>query len=128
MSILILGFPQDIHLHAVRWALDRVGADHQLLYTPDLPQRLRASIHMASDAPATARFDDGITRGASGGFDAAATATIRPSVSGVPRDEPSLTTTEAAPASASVTSATERIRSAAMFPRASAFVSASGRR
>ena len=61
MTILILGFPQDIHLHAVRWALDQVGADHHVVYTPDLPQLLRASIRMAPGAPPTASFRDGTT-------------------------------------------------------------------
>jgi hypothetical protein len=70
MSILILGFPRDIHIHAVRWALDQVGADHQVLYTPDLPQMLRASIHMAPGASPMASFHSGETRGATGGYHA----------------------------------------------------------
>ena len=70
MSILIFGFPQDIHLHAVRWALNQVGADHQVVYTPDLPQLLRASIFMAPGAHPTASFRDGSTRGATGGYHA----------------------------------------------------------
>lgn len=70
MSILILGFPHDIHIHAVLWALDHVGAAHQLLYTPDLPQMLRASIHMGGGAPTTASFRQGDMRGTSGSYDA----------------------------------------------------------
>ena len=69
MSILILGFPQDIHLHAVRWALNQVGAEHQVLYSPDLPQLLRGSVHMCSDAPPAASFRAGAARGASGHYD-----------------------------------------------------------
>jgi hypothetical protein len=68
MSILIFGFPQDIHLHAVRWALDQVGVDHQMVYTPDLPQLLRASIHMAPGAQPRASYRDGTACGATGAY------------------------------------------------------------
>jgi len=69
MGILILGFPRDIHLHAVRWALDRIGARHEALYTPDLPQLLRASIQMGPSTTPTASFRAGETRGATGDYD-----------------------------------------------------------
>jgi hypothetical protein len=69
MTILILGFPRDIHIHAVRWALDQAGADHQVLYTPDLPQSLRASVHMSVDGPDTASFRDGVASGSTGRYD-----------------------------------------------------------
>lgn len=68
MSILILGFPRDIHIHAVRWALDQVGAKHQVLYTPDLPNSLRASVHICGNT-ATASFHDGLSGGATGMYD-----------------------------------------------------------
>jgi glutathione synthase/RimK-type ligase-like ATP-grasp enzyme len=70
MSILIFGFPQDIHLHAVRWALNQVGAGHQVVYTPDLPQLLRGSILMAPGMATTASFRNGITAGATGAYHA----------------------------------------------------------
>ena len=70
MSILIFGFPQDIHLHAVRWALDQLGAEHQVVYTPDLPQLLRASIVMAPGTRPTASFRDGTARGTTGNYHA----------------------------------------------------------
>ena len=54
MSILILGFPGDVHIHAVRWALDQAGADHHALYTPDLPQVLRASVRLGGGMAPTA--------------------------------------------------------------------------
>jgi glutathione synthase/RimK-type ligase-like ATP-grasp enzyme len=68
MSILIFGFPRDIHLHAVRWALDQVGASHHAVYTPDLPQLLRASIVMTPDTPPAASFRDGTTCGRTGSY------------------------------------------------------------
>jgi glutathione synthase/RimK-type ligase-like ATP-grasp enzyme len=69
VSILILGFPRDIHLHAVRWALERLGVRHATLYTPDLPQMLRASISMGPGMTPAASFRSGDTYGASGDYD-----------------------------------------------------------
>src|SRR5687767_7966118 len=69
MTILILGFPHDVHIHAARWALDQVGADHQVLYTPDLPHSLRASVRMSADRPPTATFRNGAIRGLTGLYD-----------------------------------------------------------
>jgi len=69
MTTLILGFPQDVHIHAARWALDQVGADYQVLYTPDLPHSLRASVRMSSDRPPTATFRNGAIRGLTGLYD-----------------------------------------------------------
>lgn len=70
MSILIFGFPHDVHLHAVRWALGKVSADHHVVYTPDLPQHLRASIFMTPGAGANASFRDRTVRGATGRYHA----------------------------------------------------------
>jgi hypothetical protein len=70
MTILLLGFPNDVHLHAVRWALDRIGADHQLLYTPDLPQLLRTSVRLGGCSAPRAFFRCGDERGATGDYDA----------------------------------------------------------
>ena len=55
MTVLILGFPHDIHIHAVRWALDQVGVDHHVLYTPDMPGLLHASVRVSAGTPAMAR-------------------------------------------------------------------------
>jgi hypothetical protein len=68
MSILIFGFPQDIHIHAVRWALEQIGAAHQVVYTSDLPQLLRASIRMAPGESPHATYRDGVTHGATGDY------------------------------------------------------------
>ena len=69
MTVLILGFPQDIHIHAVRWALDQAGAGHDVLYTPDMPKILRASVRMSAGAPAMASFRSGSAHGATGNYD-----------------------------------------------------------
>lgn len=69
MTVLILGFPQDIHIHAVRWALDQVGADNHVLYTPDLPGVLRASVRISAGTPAMASFRSGRVQGATGSYD-----------------------------------------------------------
>ncbi|WP_372528755.1 hypothetical protein [Piscinibacter sp.] len=69
MSILILGFPGDVHIHAVRWALDQAGADHQVLYTPDLPQMLRASVRLGGGMLPTASFHCARTAGKTGDYD-----------------------------------------------------------
>lgn len=70
MSILILGFPGDVHIHAMRWALRQVRAAHDVLYTPDLPQVLRASVRLGAGALPTASFHCGTTQGRSGDYDA----------------------------------------------------------
>ena len=69
MTILILGFPRDIHIHAVRWALNQAGVDPHVLYTPDMPVRLRASVHVCAETPAMATFRSGPTLGATGHYD-----------------------------------------------------------
>src|SRR5690349_16522871 len=68
MSILIFGFPQDIHIHAVRWALGEIGAAHQVVYTSDLPQLLRGSVRMAPGELPHATFRDGVSHGATGDY------------------------------------------------------------
>lgn len=69
MTVLILGFPHDIHIHAVRWALDQLSVDHHVLYTPDMPGRLRASVHVSAGSPAMASFRSGSVHGATGHYD-----------------------------------------------------------
>jgi glutathione synthase/RimK-type ligase-like ATP-grasp enzyme len=69
MTVLILGFPRDVHIHAVRWALDQVGVGHHVLYTPDMPHLLRASVRVSAGTPATASFRSGSVEGATGGYD-----------------------------------------------------------
>ena len=69
MTVLILGFPQDIHIHAVRWALGQAGAGHHVLYTPDMPSVLRASVRMSAGTPAMASFRSGAVHGATGSYD-----------------------------------------------------------
>jgi glutathione synthase/RimK-type ligase-like ATP-grasp enzyme len=69
MTILIFGFPQDIHIHAVGWALDQVGADYHALYTPDMPDRMRASVRISSQSPVASSFRSGPVRGAGGSYD-----------------------------------------------------------
>jgi glutathione synthase/RimK-type ligase-like ATP-grasp enzyme len=69
MTILILGFPYDVHIHAARWALDQVSADHRVLYTPDLPSSLRASVRMSAQRTPTATFHNGATRDLTGRYD-----------------------------------------------------------
>lgn len=69
MTVLILGFPHDIHIHAVRWALDQAGAGHHVLYTPDMPNLLRASVRMSAGTPATASFRSGPVQGTTGNYD-----------------------------------------------------------
>ena len=69
MTTLILGFPHDVHIHAARWALDQVGADYHVLYTPDLPHSLRASVRMSADRPPTATFCNRAIRGLTGLYD-----------------------------------------------------------
>lgn len=70
MSILIFGFPRDIHVHAVRWALDQVEAKHRTVYTSDLPTRLRGSISMAPGTSPSASFRDTVGSEATGGYHA----------------------------------------------------------
>jgi glutathione synthase/RimK-type ligase-like ATP-grasp enzyme len=69
MTVLIFGFPHDIHIHAVRWALGKLGVDNHTLYTPDMPHRLRASVRLAAGTPVTASFRSGPVHGESGGYD-----------------------------------------------------------
>jgi hypothetical protein len=69
MTVLIFGFPQDIHIHAVRWALDKIGAGHQILYTPDMPDRLRSSVRISPGTDAMASFRSGAVRGTTGSYD-----------------------------------------------------------
>ncbi|BDG05175.1 hypothetical protein [Anaeromyxobacter oryzae] len=70
MSTLILGFPNDIHIHAVRWALDQVSARSEVLYTSDLPQVARTSIRVGGGAPPRAQLRLGALRYETGAFDA----------------------------------------------------------
>jgi hypothetical protein len=69
MSVLMLGFPQDVHLHAVKWALDQASVRSELLYTSDLPQVVRSSIRLGGRRAPRAEFRDGRSRGATGSFD-----------------------------------------------------------
>lgn len=55
MTVLIFGFPLDVHIHAVRWMLRKVGVRSEVVYTSDLPQVLRASIRIGGGA-SHARF------------------------------------------------------------------------
>lgn len=69
MTVLIFGFPHDIHIHAVRWALDGVGVRHHVLYTPDMPNMLRASVRMSVGTTAMASFRNGSVYGVTGSYD-----------------------------------------------------------
>jgi glutathione synthase/RimK-type ligase-like ATP-grasp enzyme len=69
MTVLILGFPHDIHIHAVRWALDQVGVGHHVLYTPDMPNVLRASVRVSAGMPGMALFRSGPIQGTTGSYD-----------------------------------------------------------
>ena len=51
MTVLIFGFPLDIHIHAVRWMLRHVDVRSEVVYTSDLPQVLRASIRIGGATP-----------------------------------------------------------------------------
>jgi glutathione synthase/RimK-type ligase-like ATP-grasp enzyme len=65
MTVLILGFPRDVHIHAVRWAIEQAGGRHHTVYAPDLPQVLRSSMHITQSSPAVS-VRDGRSHGASG--------------------------------------------------------------
>jgi hypothetical protein len=65
MTVLILGFPRDIHIHAVRWAIEQAGGQHHTVYTPDLPLVLRSSMHITQTSQAVS-VRDGRSHGASG--------------------------------------------------------------
>jgi glutathione synthase/RimK-type ligase-like ATP-grasp enzyme len=71
MTVLIFGFPHDIHIHAVRWALDQAGVGHDVFYTPDMPNVLRASVRVSAGAPAMASFRSGPVHGTAGSYDTA---------------------------------------------------------
>jgi len=68
MSILILGFPLDVHIHAVRWALNQVSVRNEIVYTSDIPQVLRSSIRIGGGRTARAEFRHGASHGATGAF------------------------------------------------------------
>lgn len=47
MDVLIATLPGDLHAHAVRWALGRLGADSQILYPVDLADGAQWSLDVA---------------------------------------------------------------------------------
>ncbi|MGH8613259.1 MAG: hypothetical protein ACREYF_14895 [Gammaproteobacteria bacterium] len=69
MSTLILGYPLDIHIHAVHWALNKVSLRNQIVYTSDFPQVLRSSIRFSGKKPPQAEFRDQGARSATGEFE-----------------------------------------------------------
>jgi len=67
MTVLILGFPRDIHIHAVRWAIEQAEGRHHTVYTPDLPLVLRSSMHITQTSQAVS-VGDGRRHGVSGAW------------------------------------------------------------
>ena len=69
MSTLILGYPLDIHLHAVHWALNELSVPNRILYASDFPYALRSSLRFSGSKPPRAEFRNGSSSGASGEFE-----------------------------------------------------------
>jgi len=69
MSTLILGYPLDIHIHAVHWALNELSVRNRILYASDFPQALRSSLRFSNNRPPRAEFRNGSSSGASSEFE-----------------------------------------------------------